>query len=105
DGQEIEMVGVDCSIIMNPRVWEASGHVGGFQDPMQTCRQCKKLFRADQVPTMLQESEWVQNLWLTFPPTPQGTFSWDSERLKQWAKKGGKRLAPGLALVRNPETA
>ena len=31
DGQEIAMVGLDCSIIMNPKVWEASGHVGGFQ--------------------------------------------------------------------------
>src|SRR3990172_8089399 len=44
-----QMVGVDCSIIMNPKVWEASGHVGGFKDPMQTCRQCKKHLRADQV--------------------------------------------------------
>src|SRR3954464_6386641 len=29
-----DMVGLDCSILMNPRVWEASGHVGGFSDPM-----------------------------------------------------------------------
>jgi glycyl-tRNA synthetase len=51
DGEEIQMVGVDCSIIMNPRVWEASGHVGGFQDPMVACKTdgCKKLFRADKV--------------------------------------------------------
>src|SRR6266436_121002 len=51
DGQEISMVGVDCSIIMNPKVWEASGHVGGFQDPMVSCTAagCKKLFRADKV--------------------------------------------------------
>src|SRR5437870_5520929 len=34
DGQEISMVGVDCAIIMNPKVWEASGHATGFQDPM-----------------------------------------------------------------------
>jgi glycyl-tRNA synthetase len=33
-GQDIQMVGVDCSIIMNPKVWEASGHVAGFSDPM-----------------------------------------------------------------------
>src|SRR5476651_1814468 len=51
DGQEISMVGVDCAIIMNPKVWEASGHVGGFQDPMVGCKTegCKKLFRADKV--------------------------------------------------------
>src|SRR5213078_1887933 len=44
-----DMVGLDCSIIMNPRVWEASGHVGGFSDPMVDCRECKSRFRADQV--------------------------------------------------------
>jgi glycyl-tRNA synthetase len=44
-----EMVGLDCSIIMNPKVWVASGHVGGFSDPMVDCRACKSRFRADQV--------------------------------------------------------
>ena len=44
-----EMVGVDCSILMNPRVWEASGHVGGFSDPMVDCKACKGRFRADQI--------------------------------------------------------
>jgi len=49
DGQEITMVGLDCSIIMNPKVWEASGHVGGFSDPMVDCLKCKKRYRADKV--------------------------------------------------------
>jgi glycyl-tRNA synthetase len=49
DGQEIGMVGVDCSIIMNPKVWEASGHVGGFADPMIDCKKCKRRFRGDKV--------------------------------------------------------
>jgi len=49
DGQEIQMVGVDCSIIMNPKVWEASGHVGGFADLMIDCRACKAHLRADQI--------------------------------------------------------
>src|SRR5262249_49172597 len=39
----------DCALIMNPKVWEASGHVGGFADPMADCRACKARFRADQV--------------------------------------------------------
>jgi glycyl-tRNA synthetase len=54
DGQEITMVGVDCSIIMNPKVWEASGHTTGFQDPMVSCKTegCKGLFRADQISAM-----------------------------------------------------
>jgi glycyl-tRNA synthetase len=49
DGLEIEMVGVDCALIMNPKVWEASGHVGGFADPMVDCKKCRRRFRADKV--------------------------------------------------------
>lgn len=42
-----DVVGLDCAIIMNPRVWEASGHTAGFVDPMVDCRACRKRFRAD----------------------------------------------------------
>src|SRR5579871_4088460 len=49
DGQEIAMVGVDCALIMNPKVWEASGHVGGFADWMVDCRKCRRRYRADKV--------------------------------------------------------
>ncbi|UCE03036.1 MAG: glycine--tRNA ligase [Candidatus Latescibacterota bacterium] len=41
--------GVDASILMHPRVWEASGHVDEFTDPLVDCRRCKQRFRADQV--------------------------------------------------------
>src|SRR5438034_889217 len=53
DGKEIRMVGVDCALIMNPKVWEASGHVAGFADPMVDCKTegCKGRFRADQLAT------------------------------------------------------
>jgi len=44
-----DMVGLDCSIIMNPKVWEASGHVVNFNDPLVDCRKCRARFRADQV--------------------------------------------------------
>src|SRR5664280_1181765 len=44
-----DIMGLDCSIIMNPKVWEASGHVAGFTDPMVDCKQCKARFRADKV--------------------------------------------------------
>jgi len=47
-----DIVGLDCSIIMNPRVWEASGHVGGFNDPMVDCKSCKARFREDQLVTV-----------------------------------------------------
>jgi glycyl-tRNA synthetase len=49
DGQEIDMVGVDCALIMNPKVWEASGHATGFADWMVDCKKCKKRYRADKV--------------------------------------------------------
>jgi len=51
DGNQVVMVGLDCSLIMNPKVWEASGHVGGFSDPMVDCRTegCKARIRADQL--------------------------------------------------------
>ncbi len=49
DGRELEIVGLDCAIISHPKVWEASGHVAGFADPMVDCKKCKSRFRADQV--------------------------------------------------------
>ncbi|MBQ9815483.1 MAG: glycine--tRNA ligase [Lachnospiraceae bacterium] len=42
-------VGVDCAILMNPKTWEASGHIGSFSDPLMDCRECKERFRADKV--------------------------------------------------------
>ena len=44
-----DVVGIDAAIIMNPRVWEASGHVAGFSDPMVDCRNCKLRFREDDL--------------------------------------------------------
>jgi glycyl-tRNA synthetase len=44
-----DVVGIETSIIMHPRVWEASGHVGGFSDPMVDCKVSKQRFRADQL--------------------------------------------------------
>ena len=42
-------VGVDCAILMNPEVWVASGHVGGFSDPLIDCKNCKSRYRADKL--------------------------------------------------------
>lgn len=44
-----DIEGIDASILMHPRVWEASGHVENFKDPMVDCRECKARFRADQI--------------------------------------------------------
>lgn len=42
-------VGLDSAILMNPEVWVASGHVGGFSDPLMDCKECKARFRADKI--------------------------------------------------------
>src|SRR5262245_2402436 len=44
-----DIVAIDSAIILHPRVWEASGHVEGFTDPLVDCRTCKLRFRADQL--------------------------------------------------------
>ncbi len=44
------VVGIESAVLMHPRVWEASGHVAGFSDPLVDCRVCKRRFRADQIP-------------------------------------------------------
>lgn len=45
--ERLDMVGLDCAILMHPQVWKASGHVDGFSDPLVDCRACKKRFRLD----------------------------------------------------------
>ena len=42
-------VGLDCAILMNPQTWIASGHLGGFSDPLMDCKECHERFRADQL--------------------------------------------------------
>jgi glycyl-tRNA synthetase len=111
DGHPIEMVGLDSAIIQHPKTWVASGHVGGFADPMSTCRQCKRLFRSDHVPEMLREAEWVKSFSAALGKSdldgvvefnadfPEGDAT--TTTLQRWSRKEGKKLAPGLALVRN----
>ncbi len=49
DGQPVDIVGLDSSIIQKPKAWVASGHVGGFSDPMVDCRETKLRYRADHL--------------------------------------------------------
>ena len=56
DGQPVDIVGVDSAIIQNPKAWEASGHVGGFSDPMVDCRETKLRYREDHLKVI-----YVQN--------------------------------------------
>ena len=52
-----DIVGIDCSIVMHPDVWKASGHLAGFSDPLVDCKNCKERFRADNAPTADPGSE------------------------------------------------
>ena len=51
------VVGLDSSIIMHPKVWEASGHIGNFKDPMVDCRETKGRYRADQVSVLKHKTD------------------------------------------------
>ncbi len=72
-------VGVDCAILMNPQVWVASGHVGGFNDPLMDCKACKERFRADKIiEDYLQEAG-----------TPEVVDGWSNEQMENFiAEKG-----------------
>lgn len=47
--QRPDMVGIDAALVMNPKVWEASGHVATFSDPLVECKNCHSRFREDQI--------------------------------------------------------
>jgi glycyl-tRNA synthetase len=61
DGQPVQIVGVDSSIIQNPKTWVASGHVGGFSDPMVDCRETKLRYRADHIVVYLWKKADPEN--------------------------------------------
>ncbi len=67
-------VGMDSSILLNPRVWEASGHIGGFNDPLMDCKACKMRFRADK----LIEEYNIEN------GIEENIEGWTHEQLKQY---------------------
>jgi glycyl-tRNA synthetase len=64
-----DMVGLDSSLLMNPRVWEASGHVGGFNDPMVDDRETKARYRADQLVVFAIELEFADGRTERFDET------------------------------------
>ncbi|MBE6871127.1 MAG: glycine--tRNA ligase [Ruminococcaceae bacterium] len=62
-------VGLDSAILMNPQTWVASGHLGGFSDPLMDCRECKERFRADKL-----IEDWCNETGYTLPK-PIDAFS------------------------------
>lgn len=72
-------VGVDCAILMNPQVWVASGHVGGFSDPLIDCKDCKTRHRADKL-----IEDWNQENNLSV-----AVDGWTNDQLMQYIKEKG----------------
>ncbi len=57
-----DMYEVDAALLMNPKVWETSGHVGGFVDPLAECKNCKKRYRVDQIVDLKKYQEAIDKL-------------------------------------------
>ena len=72
-------VGLDAAILMNPKVWEASGHVGGFADPLIDCKECHSRFRADKLIEDYMESKGIA---LTEP-----IDAWPNEKMEEFLEK------------------
>ena len=72
-------VGVDCAILMNPQTWVASGHLGGFSDPLMDCKACKERFRADKlIEDYMAEKGIVPEV---------GLDGWSLEEMKSYIEK------------------
>jgi glycyl-tRNA synthetase len=92
-----DVAGLDASILMHPRTWEASGHVNSFSDPFVQCPSCQRYFRLDKVWEEVESSPWFTSLRETMAGDK------DSSYLLRWAQKEGKKIAPNLAIVKQPE--
>lgn len=68
-------VGIDTAILMNPDVWVASGHVGGFSDPLMDCRECKSRFRADKI---------IEDFSLANGKELVGVDGWSNEEMEEY---------------------
>ncbi|MEM1330730.1 MAG: glycine--tRNA ligase [Planctomycetota bacterium] len=64
DGKPVRIVPVDTCIIQNPKVWEASGHVAGFNDPMMDCRETKIRYRADHLVALGEKGDQSGQIYL-----------------------------------------
>ena len=75
-------VGVDCAILMNPQTWVASGHLGGFSDPLMDCKECHERFRADKL---------IEDYMSENGITIEGSVdAWSQEEMKKYIEKTDK---------------
>jgi len=76
-----DMYGVDTAILMNARVWQASGHTSGFADPKVTCKKCKKTFRTDDVGDLIANSGLDKGeAWVLRNCPECNSKDWDNEQ-------------------------
>ncbi len=66
EGEPVSIVGLDSAIIQNPKTWEASGHVAGFNDPMVDCRESKQRYRADHVFVYCESRDTGEHIMFAF---------------------------------------
>ncbi len=100
-----DMVGLDCSIIMNPKVWEASGHVGGFSDPMVDCKDTKERYRADQIyvfayifPAVNHKGEPTEAWLAGLGGSPEEASELPAKKAAKLARKFGHPTAPAAVI-------
>ncbi|MDF1808889.1 MAG: glycine--tRNA ligase, partial [Phycisphaerales bacterium] len=86
DGKPVEIVPLDSSIIQNPKVWEASGHVGGFNDPMVDCRETKSRYRADHLMCMGEKGDSSGQIY-AFIENDDKSFGNALKKLSKYKKK------------------
>lgn len=98
DGKPVRCVPVETRIVQHPKVWEASGHVGGFNDPMVDCKECKQRFRADHLEAILADSKWVISLLNHFEAKGLARGQFRAGDAFDWSRKEGKKLAGNLRL-------
>ena len=69
-------VGVDCAILMNTQTWVASGHIGGFSDPLMDCKECHERFRADQLIENFAKEKGIE--------LESSVDGWSNEEMQNW---------------------
>ena len=72
-------VGVDCAILMNPSVWQASGHLGGFSDPLMDCKSCKTRHRADNLIEDYMKRKGIE----------ENIAGWTDEQMQDYIREKG----------------
>ena len=86
DGKELSIVGLDSSIVQNPKTWIASGHVDGFNDPMVDCRETKIRYRADQLLCLKTKGDTTGQIY-AYVDGDKDSFNTAQKKLEKYLKR------------------